>query len=295
VVLSGGGREGLISRPITGGTPQFPSADQIDHRFAEELGITGTGPEALAALRALPPATIQGDFNLSKLAEVLLLGDGIYWGTQMVDGEIVIDQPGNILARTDATALPVLIGTTALDLPAFFPPNKLNPLAWFGEDAAAARAAYRVPEQLDRSSLAQLLLGIGADMTMHEPARYVAQVVSAHSSPAWLYRFTYTAEGTRPESTAQGHAGELPFLFDQLPARYSGAVTPQDKATARAFNTYVANFVKTGDPNGTGLPAWPQFDEAGYDLLHFSPTGPVYERDPRADRIELVAKARARQ
>jgi para-nitrobenzyl esterase len=101
--------------------------------------------------------------------------------------------------------------------------------------------------------------------------------------------------GARPESTAQGHAGELPFLFDQLGAQYGGAVTPQDKATAQAFNTYVANFVKTGDPNSAGLPAWPQFDDGGYDLLHFSPTGPVFERDPRADRMGLIESARARE
>ena len=292
VVLSGGGRDGLLSKPMTGGTESHPSADMIDKQFAEGLGITGEGADALAALRALPAAAVQGDFNLNKLAQVALLGNQVYPGTQMVDGEIVTGQPGDILGDGKVPALPMIIGTTALDLPAFFPPSKLNPLAFFGEDAEKARAAYGAPAQLDQKSLAALLLGIGADMTMHEPARYAAQQVTAHGSPAWLYRFTYTAEATRPESMAQGHAGELAFLFDQLAAQYGSAATTKDEAMARAFHTYVANFVKHGDPNGDGLPQWPAFAPAAYDLMHFTlDAGPVFERDPRAERVELVGKA----
>jgi para-nitrobenzyl esterase len=61
---------------------------------------------------------------------------------------------------------------------------------------------------------------------------------------------------------------------------------------ARAFHTYVANFVKRGDPNGVGLPQWPSFAPTAYDLMHFTlDAGLVYERDPRADRIQLVEKA----
>ena len=281
VVLSGGGRDGLLSKPMTGGTEGQPSADQIDEGFSTGLGIEGEDAETLAALRALPAATVQGDFNLNKLAEVALLGDQVYPGTQMVDGEIVTGQPGDILASADARAMPMIIGTTALDLPAFFPPSKLNPLAFFGEDAEKARAAYDAPAQLDRNSLASLLLGIGADMTMHEPARFAARQVTGHGSPAWLYRFTYTAEATRPKTMAQGHAGELAFLFDQLAAQYGEAVTPRDEEMARAFHRYVANFVKSGDPNGEGLPQWPAFTPATYDLMHFTlDDGPVYERDP---------------
>lgn len=34
---------------------------------------------------------------------------------------------------------------------------------------------------------------IAVDMTMHEPARFVARQMTAAGQPAWLYRFGYVA------------------------------------------------------------------------------------------------------
>jgi para-nitrobenzyl esterase len=129
-------------------------------------------------------------------------------------------------------------------------------------------------------------------MTMHEPARFVAREMTARGKLAWLYRFTYTAESTRPDSDKQAHAGELPFLFDMLAAKYGDAVTTNDRRTAQAFNTYVGNFVKTGNPNGSGLPQWPAFEPAQFNLMDFSlEDGPTYGPDPRADGIRFVERA----
>jgi para-nitrobenzyl esterase len=35
------------------------------------------------------------------------------------------------------------------------------------------------------------------------------------------------------------------------------AWTPDDHKVSETFQGYIANFVKTGDPNGAGLPVWP--------------------------------------
>jgi para-nitrobenzyl esterase len=229
MILSGGGRRALVSRQMSEGTAEHPSADQIDANFAKSVGIEGDGPEALTALRALPTDVLVGDLSLPKLLNEALVGSQIYSGTPMVDGVIVTAEPGEILSSGGAANVSLIIGTTALDLPLYFPPSKLDPFAYFGADGEAARAAYNAPATLDQNSLMLLLLSIGADMTMHEPARFVARQMTAAGNPAWLYRFTYTAESTRPASNAQAHAGELPFLFNMLAAKYGEQVTDKDQ------------------------------------------------------------------
>jgi para-nitrobenzyl esterase len=294
MIMSGGGRVALISRKMTGGILERKTADKVDAEFAESLGIRGNGPEALASLRALSPEAIYGELNLNAVLADALLGDQSFAGGPMIDGTTVVASPAEIFARGEQARVPVIVGTTAADLPLTFPPLKIFPFTYFGSDSDKAKAAYNAPEKLDRDTLVPILLSISMDLTMHEPARFVAREVTAAGDPAWLYRFTYTADSTRPESLkpGQSHAGELPFMFNTLEAKYGDAVTPADREVAVAFNTYVSNFVKTGDPNGGALPDWPKFDSAKFDLLNFTfDDGPVFGADPRAARVELVERA----
>ncbi len=84
-----------------------------------------------------------------------------------------------------------------------------------------------------------------------------------------------------PDSPRAGfgsaHASELPYLFRQLREHGRPPATPRDEAVSETLRTYWVNFAKTGDPNGTGVPAWPAFTSAGPRMLHleFEKTAPV--------------------
>jgi para-nitrobenzyl esterase len=283
IVLSGFGRARRGTK-LTGGTTAEPSADKIGTNFAKSVGIEGDGLEALRALRAIPAETVGSNNGAAAPAKFLT-----YTGGPIIDHDIVFDLPQVVLRRGEGARVPILIGTTTQDLALDFPPSPDNPFSYFGSDVDKARVIYNPDRKLDAPEVRYML---GVDMTMHEPARFVAKQMTRVGMSAWLYRFGYVPESMRPEQTAAPHAGELPFLFDTLDARYGAAVTDKDRTAAKVFNSYFINFVKSGQPNARDLPTWPKFDPVRSELMVFTlDNGPIAQRDPWKDRLDLVEQA----
>jgi para-nitrobenzyl esterase len=64
--------------------------------------------------------------------------------------------------------------------------------------------------------------------------------------------------------------------------------TPADRAISDAMATYWTNFVKTGDPNGAGLPRWPEFTEANQMRMIFkgSPQAAPYDNKAQLEALD---------
>lgn len=289
VVMSGGGRVPLLGDiPLTGGTARQPSADQIGVNFALTTGITGLGPDALHGLRNLPADRIKGNLSFTHLIDTSSKLPTYVKGA-IVDGTIVSGSPGDLFSRRQVTAMPLLIGTTCRELSITVPPSKDLPLAYFGSNARRARAAYA------RDSLIQpdeLYAAISMDATMQEPARFAAGQNLQAGKPTWLYRFCYAAQSVRAKGLPARHGSELAFAFDRLVVRYGEEATDADRAMAKAFNTYLANFVKSGDPNDLNLPTWPVFNPVTSELMIFTQHhGPITMPDPWKERLDLIMEA----
>jgi para-nitrobenzyl esterase len=52
------------------------------------------------------------------------------------------------------------------------------------------------------------------------------------------------------------HASEIEFAMGNLPYDKVYAWTPDDYKVSTTMENYFANFIKTGNPNGKGLPKW---------------------------------------
>jgi para-nitrobenzyl esterase len=287
IVMSGGGRDTFMElRPMSEDLPKTPSAATIGLNYARSVGIEGTDAGALKALRALPASKLCADLNMSallKLPEPLTFAKGPF-----IDEITVLGNPGQLIGKGQAARVPLLIGTTSGDVGIRLP-DPANPFQRFGADAQRAQTLYPSSQS---AGAPPLLLQIAADFTLHEPARFVARSMVKAGSPVWRYRFSYIPECMRGQWTGGApHASDVPFAFGTIAARFGDKLGKADREMAEAFASYIANFVKSGDPNGPNLPEWKPHDDAEL-ILEFTPDdGPVLKPDPWKDRLDLVEKS----
>jgi para-nitrobenzyl esterase len=60
-----------------------------------------------------------------------------------------------------------------------------------------------------------------------------------------------------PPPTGAVHSAEIEYALGNLATNPVYAWTDDDRAVSRFMEGYFANFIKTGNPNGPGLPEWP--------------------------------------
>ena len=282
VVESGGGRTLLmgqryLSKQVEGGPP---SAESVGVVFAKKNNIEGDDAAALAALRKIPEKDVVAGLNMASMNVPTYAGP-------MIDGKVVVESPAEAYASGRGAKVAFMIGANSADIGFAFARTIDDLFAPFGPDKDKAITAYNATSSTPVPQVAPIF---GADQMMIEPARFAARTLAAIGQPAYEYRFSYVAESLRAKVKGAPHATEIPFVFDTVEARYGKDLTDADRAAAKAANAYWANFAKTGNPNGAGLPQWPAYSVKTDELMDFTASGPVAEPDPLKERLDLVEK-----
>ncbi len=282
VVMSGGGRGLSAPRHLSKDQPALPSGENVGVSFAEKMGIKGSSADALKALRALPAEKVIDGFNLASLFS----GGGANAPTgPVIDGVTVFSTEGDALAQGKQARVPVMIGATSADI-GFLPARTKDDIfAIFGDKSSRARELYDADGSL---SFQALLFKVGGDRTMVEPARYAAGKIATTGQPAWHYRFGYVAESMRNQWAGAPHATDIPYFFNTVAAKYGDKLTSADAEAARQMSGYLANFVKTGNPNGGELPSWNKFDASAAVLDFRANGGPISGGDPWKERLDMI-------
>lgn len=254
IVESGGSRDSVFTaRPMSkdGVDPNYPvSAETIGISFAHSMGIEGTDQAALAKLRALSAEQVVRGAPEGSAPS--------YETTPILDGNLITETAEAAYKAHREPRVPIMLGSNSADTAGnrVRATTKEQLFARFGKWSDQAKAAYDSDGSTD---LATMISRANNDFGQAEPARFAASAYAANGSPAYLYRFSYVQSAMR-ERIKDGapHGGEIPFVFGTLGIPGFGPPppppTPQDQAVSRMAQTYWVNFVKSGDPNGAGLP-----------------------------------------
>lgn len=286
IAESGGGRVAFVPgrRLHETGPNGLPSGEQVGVTFAASVGITGEDASALAALRALPATTIVSGLNMATLGSNFNT-----FSNTMIDGQLIVDEPGKIYQAGNAKKVPLIVGANSLDLSFATATTMDQALAPFAPaNRAAALAAY---DPQGSGNVSVVAARVASDQLMVEPARFVAQTLSAQGTPVYEYRFSYVAASIRSQVSGAPHASELPYVFNTLNASYGTAATSQDQQMAQLTNNYWVAFAKTGSPNDAGLPQWSPYDAKSDALLDLSVGGATQtstQPDPWKTRLDLI-------
>ncbi len=297
IVHSGGSRDGIITpRPMKGDRtdPNYPvSGETIGVNFARSMGIEGTDAAAMASLRALTAQQVLAGATGSNGPDAPMTAAN----AGFVDGKLVTLTAEKSYKARQQARVPVLLGSNSADTAGrrINATDKAGLWARFRQWSDEARMAY---DPTGDRAFAALLGDAEDDYGQAEGARFAADAFARDGQPTYIYRFSYVPAATLAATASQPrqgspHGGDVPYAFGTLAPRPGGAaITPQDWAVSKMTQAYWVNFLKTGNPNGAGLPTWARH-AVGDNVIHdfkldgSSSDGP----DPRKARLDVTQKA----
>jgi para-nitrobenzyl esterase len=271
------GSKGLFAQAIgeSGallGTSPLPSREEAEangRRFADRVGA-----DSLRDLRAL---------SASRLLEYAAKPDAPRFGP-IVDGRFLPTAPAEVYAAGEQAAVPLLVGWNS---------EESNYTALLG-DRPPTPAVYaeavreRFGERADRilslyeATTWQEVIEAGTALASDQFIGYGTWAWSERQrqtgAPVYRYYYTHPRPPMKPGAgndvpglagapdrprhvqppRGAVHAAEIEYALGNLETNPLYAWTPADRTVSRLLQGYVANFVKTGDPNGEGLPTWPR-------------------------------------
>jgi para-nitrobenzyl esterase len=238
------------------GLPDKTRAEDRGMKYAAQLGITGTGPEALAQLRAKSACDLLSASRKSSP----MPGSGNV-DCLCVDGHVLTEPPAETFAAGRQAPVPYLTGTNADEGTLFL---RNIPLRTVRAYQATVRALFReqaevvwglYPAETDDQvpvALAELL-GDAFVCGARTAVRHMAPV-QPHT---YLYHFTRENSLTQRIGLGCFHGFELAYVFGTL-----SVAGPEDRALTDTVIGYWTRFAATGDPNGPDAVAWPPYTAA---------------------------------
>lgn len=295
------------SGSILGALSAIPlaQAEQIGARFASSA-IGGDKTPTLAELRALS-------------AEQLLQATarpGSPWFTPTIDGYFLPKSPFEIYAAGEMARVPLLAGVNSEEMGYAAVLGREQPTVenyrkalarLYGDKAGEVFKLYPASNEAEVLDAAQ---DLASDRFIsYSTWRWTDLMTKKSGKPTYYYLYARPRPPMRPEmgnatpglaggvvrnqqgaaapprSRGAVHSAEIEYAMGNLDSNKVYAWTPDDHKVSQVMQDYFANFIKTGDPNGKGLPKWPKFATGERLVIDVKTRA---ESDPGRPRYEFL-------
>lgn len=104
--------------------------------------------------------------------------------------------------------------------------------------------------------------------------KWLEAQVATGKAPVYHYLFALGNPGDRFHTVSSGafHSDDIEYVFGTLDSRPEAMWRPEDRKLSNEIQTYWTNFARTGDPNGPGVPKWPQYGPTEWQTMHLDKT-----------------------
>jgi len=259
------------------GTASITEQEQQGLAFASRVNATG-----LDQLREIPAAEL-----LDKASE-----PGAFTTRLIVDGYFLPRSPLAIFEAGEQSKVPLLAGWTSTEAPYMAYMGKSYPSPENYEKLVRAQFGVKAEEVLKEypgkteAEVIESATALASDnFIVYSTWKWLDLQRKNSGNPVFVYIFgkprppmqpayrdaqTGLAGGISKKSTQEDkekspqplpgafHASDIEYLLGNLQSNDVFAWTEDDYKVSKLGQQYFVNFIKTGDPNGKGLPAWPK-------------------------------------
>ncbi len=278
-----------------------PAARDLFHRAIGESGAYFTHGEESLVLQSHEESEARGlalakalntpsasALRAASAADVLKAAgtfSDLYFAPN-VDGNLLTTDVAATFASGRQSHVPLLAGWNADEARAGVVLARQKPTAKsfaeqlhtrFGASAESILTVY--PAGSDAEAL-ESAASLASDLFMGYPTWKWIETHTATGKSA-VYRYSFDRKiPVAPDEQVDGvpatssdigarHAGDIEYMFGMLKGAVPGAPwTPDDERLSEQMMSYWSNFAKTGDPNGSSVPAWPRYQTTDRQVQH---------------------------
>lgn len=243
VIMQSGGGWGIIQKSMIAGLPE---AERFGADFLERCGIN-----SIEQARSLSGEELLDIYDRHSAVKGV-----IPFPTPVIDDYLLASDPVELLKNNAVPDLPVMIGCNADD-------DRLR----IAPDATTETVRREAEVQYGKQAQAYLELAHGDNIDAYKQAVknessfltgslvWCRLQCSMRRTPLYLFYFDQSIPAS---DRGTFHLAEIPYVFQTLP-RLWRPYTGADYELSDRMCDYWTNFVKTGNPNGAGLPEWTRY------------------------------------